>query len=730
MNVSTAADAQQVENQVVARVPCAAGARLQFSWGLGAELRLCEIQHPVSKSGGVEAAQSNVVWSAPSASHKALSFAVAPHQAKLIQGSCGGKDADASGLVALEHAVWQLLEMFYVKDMARWLEDNEGVICRHLGTRSLQERLNDAMESVRPDVLEDYWPCLQSLVAVGRSEDALSLLAAHDAMKMQQQCDIPTAMLPQGILAAAAAGILAAAAAAGILAAAAAGILAAAAAAGILATAVRASWQQQCRDLPTQCADLFQGCADINDKTATGVLAILSVLGGDEGHVAESASNWLDLLVSELVHQHPNVKAQQHLHSLMHRCLQVHPIDAEGKDQVLELMFNLMEAMVESEVQRVVEVLSSSGAVSPFFMAHMYELMYTSSSNARLGMSVSVIERPLPLFGGDQVEYWRLLFAETLMSHPSTWKLALDYLAWCPLHGADAAESFLEALPYGSENTQLVHRALHQCTEHNLSATANSICRTAGCCAWYQGRIGEAVRWFARARDERRLAGALEPAMLQIEAALVSNVGNYQARALTADNYGDLATLLETVITSSSETCKEGSATAVPTTASFLLAFVKLQRAIQGSIHTQSDELQRAIQGSIHTQSDEALAGTSDARLAYAGVRDNFMDLVNHNAVPKRLVPSLLFSIIPFLEADGCMPFTSADVQSLTRWLSSCLAVPDPLVAKSSVSTPLHARHIKDSTAVSIEIIESRRASGREIERSQISIFGGCKIQV
>ena len=60
-----------------------------------------------------------------------------------------------------------------------------------------------------------------------------------------------------------------------------------------------------------------------------------------------------------------------------------------------------LQAMVELEVQRVVEVLSSSGAVSPWFMAHMYEIMKASAGGGQ--RAASVIERPLPLFGGDQV---------------------------------------------------------------------------------------------------------------------------------------------------------------------------------------------------------------------------------------------------------------------------------------------------------------------------------------
>lgn len=48
-------------------------------------------------------------------------------------------------------------------------------------------------------------------------------------------------------------------------------------------------------------------------------------------------------------------------------------------------------------MQRVVEVLSSSGAVSPWFMAHMYEVMRAAPRTS------TSIDRPLPLFGGDQV---------------------------------------------------------------------------------------------------------------------------------------------------------------------------------------------------------------------------------------------------------------------------------------------------------------------------------------
>lgn len=57
-----AEDADAVASSVSARVPCAAGARLTFSWGLGTELRLCEVQDPRSGQGGRDPFKSTVIW--------------------------------------------------------------------------------------------------------------------------------------------------------------------------------------------------------------------------------------------------------------------------------------------------------------------------------------------------------------------------------------------------------------------------------------------------------------------------------------------------------------------------------------------------------------------------------------------------------------------------------------------------------------------------------------------
>lgn len=54
-----------------------------------------------------------------------------------------------------------------------------------------------------------------------------------------------------------------------------------------------------------------------------------------------------------------------------------------------------------------------------------------------------IFSRPLPHFGGDQCEMYTLHYVETLMAQSSTWQLAAEYLAWCPVHGADTLEAML-----------------------------------------------------------------------------------------------------------------------------------------------------------------------------------------------------------------------------------------------------------------------------------------------
>lgn len=136
-----------------------------------------------------------------------------------------------------------------------------------------------------------------------------------------------------------------------------------------------------------------------------------------------------------------------------------------------------------------------------------------------------------------QAEYWRLLFAETLMpggalGGSGSWKLALAYLAWCPVHGADAAEVVLEGLPVGSRagDERLLRKALATAAAHCLAAPATALCRTAAAAAYSAGRLGAAAQWLVAgggAHNALRAAVALEPLVSRAEGVLAACGGSY-----------------------------------------------------------------------------------------------------------------------------------------------------------------------------------------------------------
>lgn len=75
---------------------------------------------------------------------------------------------------------------------------------------------------------------------------------------------------------------------------------------------------------------------------------------------------------------------------------------------VLRLLHGLLLAVAEGEPQGVVEVLAGGGAVSPWFMSHVYDLLRaptrgTVGARGLRGGGASALDRPLPLSGGDQV---------------------------------------------------------------------------------------------------------------------------------------------------------------------------------------------------------------------------------------------------------------------------------------------------------------------------------------
>ncbi len=68
-----------------------------------------------------------------------------------------------------------------------------------------------------------------------------------------------------------------------------------------------------------------------------------------------------------------------------------------------------------------------------------------------------------------QAEFYTLEYASALMTTPQTWEVAVEYLAWCPVHGQPALQRFLEQLPVGQESEDLALKALQAYIPINMA---------------------------------------------------------------------------------------------------------------------------------------------------------------------------------------------------------------------------------------------------------------------
>eukprot|EP00198_Chlamydomonas_reinhardtii_P004882 XP_001694218.1 predicted protein [Chlamydomonas reinhardtii] len=266
------------------------------------------------------------------------------------------------------------------------------------------------------------------------------------------------------------------------------------------------------------------------------------------------------------------------------------------------------------------------------------------------------------------------------------WALALGYLAWCPTHGAAAAEALMEALPVDSRDTRGLEKTLAACRRLGLGAAAAVLCRVAGVDALGRGMLGAGAQWMVRASDPRRTAAALALVGGAVEEALIARMvgggavaaggaasggsavaslggASYRAGALQLPGGDELEALLEWLPGGSSggvaEDAGEGGATGSSTAgsggrglAAFLVDVLRLSRAM----------------GALGAARDSN-APPEDARVteALSAGRAALLSMARRRTPPRRLCLPLLFYCIPLLEATagGGRLLSSADMQDL-----------------------------------------------------------------
>jgi hypothetical protein len=108
---------------------------------------------------------------------------------------------------------------------------------------------------------------------------------------------------------------------------------------------------------------------------------------------------------------------------------------------LLVVVLQLFTALCRQEVQEIIRLCTSGSYTSLQFVVHSYEVLKA------LPAAAGVISRPLAHMGCDQAESFTLNYVEVLAGSRATWLLGAEYLAWCPVYGADALEALLDTSP-------------------------------------------------------------------------------------------------------------------------------------------------------------------------------------------------------------------------------------------------------------------------------------------
>ena len=258
-----------------------------------------------------------------------------------------------------------------------------------------------------------------------------------------------------------------------------------------------------------------------------GVVALLSLLKGDEAAVEDSTGSWYEMLAASLLFQSPLCSVFD-VCSLADKCLEAKPppggSGAEGRgggeeeeeDDVLDdeeeangggMVKRYVTAVLSFELLEAVEV--ASHATNPWFVAHMLDLLHcVRDGGARMLEAIAaetetVCERRVGPAEDDvgRREFFCLRYATDLMTHPEMWGVAAAYLSGhetdlCPSRGGDVLSAAVENQRLGSVDVPTAVSAL---VAAGLDEAAQSASRVAAVQTLASGDLTAAVEHLGRA---------------------------------------------------------------------------------------------------------------------------------------------------------------------------------------------------------------------------------------
>ncbi|KAJ1680303.1 Nucleoporin nup85, partial [Spiromyces aspiralis] len=185
----------------------------------------------------------------------------------------------------------------------------------------------------------------------------------------------------------------------------------------------RTQYQSKWKEWHSRCRSIHQamkGGEEEAEEVWAKLRQLMGLMCGDLEAVVKEADNWHEMLVAMLLYSEPATMVVS-LPDLVDTCLSTF----EAKD--LNVFDHAIIALLTGNVGKFVLM---SHQIHWWFAAHATNLLY----------HLDALDADSDLFPLDIHEYFLVMYAEMLISHPSLWRVALDYLAECPRSGTELLE--------------------------------------------------------------------------------------------------------------------------------------------------------------------------------------------------------------------------------------------------------------------------------------------------
>eukprot|EP00111_Clytia_hemisphaerica_P017804 TCONS_00052656-protein len=214
---------------------------------------------------------------------------------------------------------------------------------------------------------------------------------------------------------------------------------------------------------------------------------MMEIICGDDKEVLQNShvcQSWQQLMVAKILYTDPTVKT---FNLKQYAVESMEQFNGIGKVTKLD---EIILSILSYDMHKVIEKCSEA-LPTWWFSAHLTDLL----SHAGLLKSFHLD------YGDELREFLLLEFAASLMSHSSLWVVGADYLmSNCPTSGRHHLERYIEKIPIDCEKKAL--KIIRLCEKYGFAEQSRSICKVLGMKALRRNRLGVALSWCLRAKDE------------------------------------------------------------------------------------------------------------------------------------------------------------------------------------------------------------------------------------